>query len=361
MSQGESTETRRYEFREFQGPIEASAYPLPEPEGAGVLLRVDYCGVCHSDVHIHEGYYAIGDGKRMSFADRGVVPPVTLGHEIVGTVVRKGPDAGDVAIGAQRLVYPWIGCGTCAACRRQEENMCAAPRYLGVFAPGGYADHVLVPDARYLVDIDGLDPATAAPLACSGLTTYSAIHKVLPLADGQWIAIVGCGGLGQIALRLLEAMGETNVIAVDVSDDKLALAKQAGAAAVVNATDADAATQLSRRAGGELAAVLDFVGNEQTANLALAALGKGGRYVLVGLHGGELRYPLPFIATKALLITGSYVGRLDELQSLVDFVRDRKMAGIPVEHRSMQAADGAVRDLAAGKVAGRIILSSEKA
>ena len=141
-----------------------------------------HCGVCHSDLHIWEGYYDIGGGKKMSLKDRGVVLPLAMGHEIVGRVAKLGPDAKGVKVGDLRIVFPWLGCGTCEKCLAEEDNMCLVPRSLGVYANGGYGTHVIAPHPRHLVDPGKLDPAVAATYACSGITVYSAIRKAMPIS-----------------------------------------------------------------------------------------------------------------------------------------------------------------------------------
>src|SRR5665213_924077 len=147
-------------------PLQKLELPTPEPTGTEVLLEVTHCGVCHSDLHVWEGKYDLGGGRTMSLKDRGVVLPLAMGHEIVGRVLQLGPDAKGVAIGARRIVYPWVGCGVCAACLADEDNMCLTPKSLGVFQNGGYATHVLAPHPRHLVDPGTLDPALAATYAC---------------------------------------------------------------------------------------------------------------------------------------------------------------------------------------------------
>ena len=192
-------------FRESLQMLEAET---PTPTGAQVLVQVRAAGVCHSDIHFWEGGYDLGNGKTLSLKDRGIKLPMTMGHETAGTVVAMGPDAKGVEKGHNYLVYPWIGCRQCPACDEGLENYCAAPQYLGVHRPGGYADHLMVPDARYLIDIGDMDPATLAPYACSGITTYSAINKIgIKTFSKHPIVIMGAGGLGLMAMALLKAMG----------------------------------------------------------------------------------------------------------------------------------------------------------
>ncbi len=151
--------------------------PTPKPTGSEILLKTIAAGVCHSDLHIWDGYYDLGAGKKLDLLGRGIKLPLTMGHENVGEVVAVGPDAKGVKLGARMLAHPWMGCGECAICKRGEEQLCKTPRNLGVFSDGGYADFLMVPHPRYLFDIGDLDPARTAPLACSGITTFGALKK----------------------------------------------------------------------------------------------------------------------------------------------------------------------------------------
>jgi D-arabinose 1-dehydrogenase-like Zn-dependent alcohol dehydrogenase len=171
---------KSFQVTEFNAPLQEIDAPTPQPQGTQVLIKVKAAGVCHSDLHIWEGGYNLGHGRKpLSLKDRGVALPLTMGHETVGEVLALGPDAkGDIKVGDIALVYPWIGCGQCEVCLAGEENMCLKPRSLGVYCDGGYADHMTVPHPRYLLNLKGLDPVTAAPYACSGVTTYSALKKV---------------------------------------------------------------------------------------------------------------------------------------------------------------------------------------
>ena len=133
-------------------PLELVDKPIPEPQGSEVLLRVQAAGLCHTDLHLWEGHYDLGGGKKLLLSDRGIKPPLTLSHEIVGEVVAAGAAAGAVKTGARALVHPWIGCGECAACARGEENICIKPQSIGVVRPGGFAEYLIVPHPRYLVE-----------------------------------------------------------------------------------------------------------------------------------------------------------------------------------------------------------------
>src|SRR5437016_1894594 len=290
---------KSFQVADFNAPLKEVDQPTPQPVGTQVLLRVKAAGVCHSDLHIWEGGYDLGNGKRMSLKDRGIPLPLTMGHETAGEVVASGPQAEGVKHGDVRLVYPWIGCGKCPVCAAGDEHLCAAPRCLGVYCDGGYADHIVVPHPRYLLDLEGLDPVTAAPYACSGVTTYSALRKVAHVLEREPILIIGAGGLGLMALSLLEAMGGKGAIVVDIDEHKRKAALDAGAVAAVDGKAPDARRQITQAAGAPVRAATDLVGSEQTISLGFDVLPKGGKLVVVGLFGGAAPWSLPLIPIKA--------------------------------------------------------------
>jgi len=259
---------KSYRMVDFGAPLEAVESGTPEPTGTQVLLRVRATGVCHSDLHIWEGGYDLGFGRRMSLKDRGIAVPLTLGHETAGEVVAAGPEARGVRPGDVRLVYPWIGCGTCPVCRRGDENLCAKPRFLGVYCDGGYSDHITVPHPRYLLDLDGLDPVGAAPYACSGVTTYGALKKLGDLIAAEPIVVIGAGGLGLMSLSILKALGGKGAIVVDVDARKRRAALECGALAAIDGRDPDALSQITRAAEGPVRGVIDLVGSSESAALA---------------------------------------------------------------------------------------------
>jgi D-arabinose 1-dehydrogenase-like Zn-dependent alcohol dehydrogenase len=258
-------------------------------------------------------------------------------------------------VGQKKIVHPWIGCGKCAVCKAGQDNYCVSgSRIIGVNRAGAYATHVLVPDPKYLVDASGIDEAFAATLACSGVTAYSASAKLPPLTPNDRVAVIGCGGVGLAGIAVLRAKGVKNIVACDIDETKLAAAGKLGAKLMVNTRAADAAQQLQGIAGA-----IDFVGTPATAALGIAALRKGGRYVLVGLHGGELVHPLPPIAQRAIGIVGSYVGNLQELKAVVALAKKGKLKPMPVSTRPAADANAALEDLIAGKVVGRVVLDFE--
>ena len=349
---------RTYPITTFSGPIEVRETQTPEPRGTEVLLRVTRAGVCHSDLHIWEGFYDLGGGNKLQLGDRGIELPLTMGHEIFGEIAKVGPDAGNLPLGAPRLVYPWLGCRECPTCKAGRENHCAKPRSLGVFLDGGYAEYCLVPHPEYLVDIGDLDPTVATPYACSGVTVYSAIKKALPIEAGEWLAIMGGGGLGLNAVAIASALGVENIVSCEIDDAKLAAARTLGAKATVNTRSPGALEELQAITGGGPRAAVDTVGAEATASLAIASLLKGGRYVIVGLFGGSLSLPLPTLPLRAISILGSYVGNLSELKELIELVKTSKVMPIPVTTRPLCEVGAALEDLRNGKILGRVVLTT---
>jgi len=342
-------------------PLQEIELPTPEPTGKQVLLEVTHAGVCHSDIHIWEGEWDLGSRGKMRLAERGVTLPMAMGHEIVGRVVKWGPEAEGqgLAVGQTRIVFPWVGCGVCARCLAEDDNMCVQGKALGVFQNGGYATHVLAPEPRHLVDPGDIDHALAATYACSGITVFSAINKVMPMPPDQPIVLVGAGGLGLQAIAVLKAMGHRNIVSVDVSAEKREAALKEGAAKVVDGSGDGVTKRIVEACGGPVDAVIDLVNGSQTALAAFDALNKGGKLVQVGLFGGELTLPLPLMAMRALTVQGSYVGSPRELRALVKLAQGGKLPPIPITRDKLPNADAALKRLMAGQVTGRIVLQAE--
>jgi len=347
-----------YQVMEHGKPLQKVMHETPKPQGTEVLVRITRSGVCHSDLHIWDGYFDLGGGKKFYVKDRGCIPPFTLGHEPFGVVEAFGPKAKGVKVGQKRIVYPWIGCGKCPVCKAGQDNYCVSgTRFLGVNRAGAYASHVLIPHPKYLVDSAGVDDAFAATLACSGLTTYSATAKLPELGPKDWVAVLGCGGLGLICISVLRAQGVKNIIGCDVDAGKLEAAKKLGAKLTLDTRAPDAAQKLQALAMGQLAGAIDLVGMPATAALGLGALRKGGRYVLCGLFGGEITHPLPPFAQRAIGLVGSYVGNLQELKEVVALAKKKKLKPTPVSTRPAAEVTQILDDLKAGKVLGRVVLA----
>ncbi len=345
-----------YDVVEWGKPLEKTERETPAPKGSEVLLKLKYCGVCHSDVHIRDGYFDLGGSKRLPMSERGMTLPATLGHEPYGKVVAAGPEAGDVAIGADRLVYPWTGCGACARCREGLDNFCMAPHCMGLQCPGGYADHLLVPHPRYLVDSSGIDPAWAATLSCSGLAAYSAVSKLNPLPRQEWVIVTGAGGLGLSVISILRALSHECIIAVDIDNAKLNAAKKVGAALVVNSRDQDVAEKIRQIAGGLLYGAVDLVGTAETASFSLDVLRKGGRLILVGLYGGVIPLSLVRTIQRAITIQGSHLGSVHELKQVLALAREGKLQPIPIRRRPLSEVSRTLDELKAGAVVGRVVV-----
>lgn len=340
----------------FGAPLQAIETPTPAPQGTEVLLKVRHVGVCHSDVHIHDGYFDLGGGNRLSLDF--LVLPHTPGHEIEGEVVATGDAAASVPVGGRFAVYPWIGCGACAACLRGEEQLCARPRQLGCSpgVPGGYATHVLVPHPKYLLDYGAVPPALAALSMCSGLTAYTAVKKSGAGSPDDPILVLGCGGVGLMAVRFARALTGSAPLAADIDDDHLAAACKAGAAATFNTKNAGAAKKLVAETRGGVFAVLDFVGSEASFAFAGSVVRKGGRIILVGLFGGAMTMPLPMFPLRALTVMGSYVGSLADAEELMALLRSGEIDPIPVETRPLSEAGRSLDDLRRGRITGRVVL-----
>jgi D-arabinose 1-dehydrogenase-like Zn-dependent alcohol dehydrogenase len=344
-----------YQITEHGKPLQRVISSTPEPRGTEVLVRITRAGVCHSDLHIWDGYFDLGGGKRFYVKDRGCIPPFTPGHEPFGVVEAFGSKAKGVKVGQKRLVYPWIGCGKCAVCKAGQDNYCVSgSRFLGVNRAGAYSTHVLVPDPKYLIDTAGIDDGFASTLACSAVTAYSAVAKLPAPGPKDAVAVLGCGGVGLMGISILKAKGVKAIVACDIDDGKLAAAMKLGARQAVSTRSPEAAQKLQG-----IAAAIDFVGSPATAALGIAALRKGGRYVLVGLYGGELTHPLPPIAQRAIGIVGSYVGSLQELKDVVALAKKKKLRPMPVETRPGDQANSALEDLKAGRIVGRVVLDFE--
>ena len=340
-------------------PLEELDLPTPEPTGTQVLVKVTHCGVCHSDLYFQDGYYELGGGKRLSLADRGVSLPLIPGHETVGTVVTLGPDARNLSVGDRRLVFPWAGCGQCNRCKVGNEHLCLNPKTLGVFKSGGYGTHVLAERPEHLVDFGNVDPALAATYACSGVTAYSAVKKLLPLAPEDPVVIFGAGGLGLAAIKILRALNHFNIVAVDISPQKLRIAVEEGARVSVDGKAEHLPGQIAEAAGAPIIGVIDFVSSSATARAAIDSLTKGGTYVPVGLYGGDITLPLPTIPLRALAIRGSYVGNLGDLKDLVELAKSGALRPSPVERVPHARPNLALDRVRCGDVAGRLVLQTD--
>jgi D-arabinose 1-dehydrogenase-like Zn-dependent alcohol dehydrogenase len=330
--------------------------PTPVPQGAEVLLRVQACGVCHSDVHIRDGFFDMGGGRRLRLDDIGLRLPFTMGHEIVGECVATGPEATGVALGTKYVVYPWIGCGKCDVCRAGLDNHCMAPRILGTRVPGGFATHVLCPDPKYLIGFGSVPAELACTYACSGLTAYAALKKVRLFGGSPYIVVIGAGGVGLSAIHIARALLPAKIIAADVDEKKRAAAKDAGAEMVIDNRSDTAIQKVKEVTNGGAVAVLDFVGAPKTVSFGLDVLRKCGQLILIGLFGDALSVPLARLPLLQLSIQGSLVGTLNDMVELMDHVKAGKISRLPYRTRPLSEANAALDDLVTGSVVGRTVL-----
>ncbi len=344
-----------YLVEEFGQPLAKVLRDTPTPVGTEVVVRVSSCGVCHSDVHLHDGYFDLGGGNKVDLT-RSMQLPRAMGHEIAGKVVAYGPDAVGVAVGDLRVVYPWIGCGACAICKSGDEQLCGAPRNLGIGRDGGFADHVLVPHPRYLLDYASLNDDQACTYACSGLTAYGALKKVANLNTGDTLLVIGAGGVGLNGIRLGKKLyPNASIIVAELDKGKWDLATAAGASQVIDPSADGALKTLLKQTGGVIAAI-DFVGAGSTFEFGFGALRKGGKLVCVGLFGGNTVLAPAMVTMKAVTIVGSYVGNLADLKELLAIAKDANLPDLPLTTQPLSEANQAVVDLKAGRIKGRTIL-----
>ena len=337
-------------------PLQARDIDTPEPTGTEVLVKVAACGICHSDLHIRDGYFDLGGGNRLTLGDRGVDLPFTMGHEVVGEVVAVGTEAEDIAVGDKRIVYPWIGCRECAMCERGDELFCDRMKSIGARVDGGYSDHVIVPHAKYLIDYTGVPTDLACTYACSGITAYSALKKLMPLTSDDWLLITGAGGVGLSAVHIVQAMTDAKIVVADIDGTKRAAARQSGATETIDNAEPDAVRQIMRLTKGGVAGGIDFVGAPASSDFGVNALRKGGTHVIVGLYGGALELSLPLVPMKQITVRGSYVGTLSEMGELMALVTAGKVAPIPVRARPLAEVNEALDDLKQGRVLGRVVI-----
>ena len=345
----------RQSLTAYGAPLCETVAAAPQPSGTEVLVRIARCGVCHSDLHMQDGYFVLGDGKQLDVR-QGRTLPFTLGHEIAGVVEAAGPDA-KIAIGQPVAVYPWIGCGTCAACKVGDENICAAPRHLGITVDGGFATHVLIPHPRYAIDYAPLPASYAGALMCSGLTAYAALKHLADRAARAPLLLVGLGGVGLMGLALARAMYGTAPYVADIDVKKREAALAAGALAAFDPADPNARKALLKASGGIYAAI-DFAGSDKSLNFATGVLAKGGKVVVTGLIGGGYSTAVAMFPLKAMTIEGTQTGTLAEARELIDMVRTKNIAAPPIAERPLAQASATLDDLRAGKIVGRVVLTA---
>jgi len=328
---------------DFTKPLALEEVPIPTPGPGQVLIRVVASGVCHTDLHAAKGDWPVKPKL-----------PFIPGHEGVGYVAALGPGVTSLKEG-DRVGVPWLhsACGECEYCITGWETLCPHQQNTGYSVDGGFAEYVVAP-AAYVGRIpDGLDFISAAPILCAGVTTYKGI-KETDTRPGQWIVISGIGGLGHVAVQYAKAMG-LHVAAVDIADEKLALARQLGADLTVNAATQDAAAVIQREIGGAHGVLVTAV-SVPAFQQALGMTRRGGTVSLVGLPPGEFPTPIFDVVLKRITIRGSIVGTRKDLQEALEFAAEGAVKPT-VELQPLDAINTVFERLEKGDVNGRVVLN----
>jgi alcohol dehydrogenase len=348
---------RRQSLVKFDAPLCETIVETPVPQGKEVLVRVERCGLCHSDLHIQDGYADLGGGKKLD-TTRGMTLPFTLGHEIAGVVEEVGGDVPKNLIGAKKAVLPWIGCGQCRDCINGDANLCVKQRFLGAMIDGGFASHVLVPDAKYLLDYDPLPINQAATLMCSGVTAYGALKRLVDRPRQRNLLLIGLGGVGMMGLSFAQAMFKQESSVADLSPAARASALANGASVAYDPTEADVVKRIVKETEGGFDAIVDFAGNEKSMAFAVSVVARGGKIVIFGLMGGSFSLPMVQWVYKRMTIEGFMVGTLAEAHELMALARSGKIEPTPMREEPMGDVQKWIDELRAGKVVGRIVLKN---
>jgi propanol-preferring alcohol dehydrogenase len=332
-------------LREFKKALTVEEVGEPQPGTGEVLIRVEACGVCHSDVHVADGDWA-------QFA-KIVKTPLIPGHEIAGVVVEKGAAVEDLQIG-ERVGVPWIHwtCGECEFCREGNENLCRRQKITGVTVDGGYAEFVKAPANHVLMIPDSLSSVQAAPFFCAGVTVYRALKRVNML-PGQRLAVFGIGGLGHLAVQFGQALG-VEVVAIDISEEKLALARSLGASATINAAANDAIKELRNRGGVHVALVTSAA--RASYDTAFYCLRPTGTLLVVGLPADPICFPAILMAAGEIRIQASTVGTRQDLREVLAMAAAGKVR-CQIATRPLADANEALDQLRRGQVSGRLVLA----
>jgi propanol-preferring alcohol dehydrogenase len=328
---------------EFGKPLTIGELPVPEPKDGQVLVRIEACGVCHTDVHAADGDWPVRPKL-----------PFTPGHEGVGRVVAMGKGVRQIEDG-DMVGVPWLfeACGLCDYCLTSRETMCGSARYGGYTANGGFAEYVVAP-AAYVARIpDGLDPVAAGPIICAGVTTYKGI-KVADCKPGDWFVVSGVGGLGHLAVQYAKAMG-LRVAAVDIADDKLALAKELGASLTFNAKVVDPVKAVEEAIGGAHGVLVTAVSKTAFAQ-GTGMLRRGGTCVLGGLPPGDFPLSIFDMVFRCLTVRGSLVGTRADMKEALAFAAEGKVKA-NLETASLDDVNDVLERLRTGKVTGRVVLT----
>ena len=329
----------------FKSQLSIEEVERPQPAMDEVLIQVEACGVCHSDLHV-------ADGDWIQFA--GVVKkPLVLGHEIAGHIVEKGKAVHDLQVG-DRVGVPWIHwtCGECEFCREGNENLCTRQKITGVTVDGGYAEFVKAPATHALKIPDGLSALEAAPLFCAGLTVYRAL-KSAGIVAGQRLAVFGVGGLGHLAVQFGRVFG-ADVTAIDILEEKLDLARSLGAVHTLNAATTDVRKELRRKGGVHVSLVSSAA--KSAYETAFSCLRPTGTLLVVGLPAENICFPPILMAAGEVRIRATAVGTRQDLREVLALAGAGKVR-CKVAARPLAQANGALDQLRKGEVSGRLVLT----
>nr|WP_291999017.1 NAD(P)-dependent alcohol dehydrogenase [Caldivirga sp.] len=336
---------------EFGKPLQLQEVPIPKPKGTEVLIKVEGAGVCHSVVHFVDGRFGKIDVKAL-----GLRIPVTPGHEIAGTVTAIGDKVEGVREGDKVTVDPWIGDGTCYYCKLGEEQLCEHPIKIGENVDGGFAEYVLIPHYKYLYRLRNLDTVNASPLPCAGLTPYRALVKKAQVKPSEYVAVIGAGGgLGTMAVQIAKAMGAI-VIGIDVREEALKEIEKAGADFIINGRGGVIDDIKKITDGRGVNVIVDTVGSGETLGTYIDALDKLGRYIILGLYGGDLIYHAPYITQREIQIMGSLTGNLSDFMSVMRLADSGKIKPLVTKVMKLEEANDALDNLRYARVTARQVL-----
>jgi D-arabinose 1-dehydrogenase-like Zn-dependent alcohol dehydrogenase len=348
---------RRQSLVKFDAPLCETVAETPKPQGKEVLIHIERCGLCHSDLHIQDGFADLGAGKKLD-TTRGMTLPFTLGHEIAGVIEEVGAEVSKNLIGARKAVFPWIGCGQCRDCANGDENLCFKQRFIGVTIDGGFASHVLVPDAKYLLDYDPLPVNQAATLMCSGVTAYGALKRLIDRPRQRNLLLIGLGGVGMTGLSFAQTMFKQNISVADLSPAARASALANGASVAYDPAEADIIKRIVKETEGGFDEIVDFAGNEKSMAFAVSTIARGGKIVISGLMGGSFNLPMVQWIYKRMTIEGFMVGTLTEAHELMALARSGEIKPTPMREEPMADIQKWIDELRAGKVVGRVVLKN---
>ncbi|WP_218711803.1 alcohol dehydrogenase AdhP [Arthrobacter sp. BF1] len=328
--------------KEFGAPLSVEEYLLPTPGPGQALIKLISSGVCHTDLHAAEGDWPVKPS-----------PPFVPGHEGVGDVVALGEGVTSLAVGDRvGNAWLWSACGDCEYCRTGWETLCESQQNGGYSVDGSFGEYMLV-DADFAPRIpEGADPVEIAPVLCAGVTVYKGL-KMTEARPGQWVVISGIGGLGHIAVQYAVAMG-LRVAAVDIAEDKLALARKHGAEITVNAMTEDPVEAIQTQTGGVHGVLVTAV-HPAAFGQAIGMTRRGGTIVFNGLPPGDFPAPIFDVVLKGLTIRGSIVGTRQDMEEAIDFYA-RGLIHPTVSTRSLGEINEVLDEMRGGKIDGRVVI-----